>query len=138
MRQRRICEYLGVDCPHTLSFLALPPAIRQRIYGEAGLAIDADIDLNRRLHDASFWPFLDDLQLSYHLLLVCRIIYTEVSSIIYSTKRFFIRYRDSGNLQPLRNLRAPALSLLTHLEVHLNVTLCEVDQPCCKTYPKNS
>ncbi|KAI0125433.1 hypothetical protein BJ170DRAFT_637582 [Xylariales sp. AK1849] len=134
MRQRRICEYLGVDCTHSLSFLVLSSAIRQRIYCEAGLVTDAYINLNGRPHAATS----DNLQLSYNLLLVCRVIYTEVSSIIYSSNRFFIRYRDSGNFEPLRNLRAPSLLLLAHLEVYLNVSSCEVDQPCCKAYPEHS
>lgn len=137
MRQLRICEYLELSCTHTRSFLSLPSSIRRRIYCEAGVVSDADIDLNRRPHADNSWPFSDNLQLSYNILLTCRTVYTEVSSIIYSSNRFFIRYRDSGNLQPLRNLRAPSLSFLTELEVHLNVTSCDVNQPCCKAQPAN-
>ena len=136
MRQRRICEYLGLPCTHLRSFLCLPSSLRHRIYCEAGLIKDEEVNLNRhRLPDiADSWPSSDDFHISYSLLLTCRTIYAEVSSIIYSTSRFFIRYRDSRNLQPLLNLRVPTLSSLTHLTVHLNVTSCEIDQPCWRVY----
>lgn len=137
MRQRRICEYLGLTCTHLRSFLCLLPAVRHRIYYEAGLVNDTDVDLNRRPDAADSWPSSADFQFSYNLLLTCRAVHAEVSSILYSTNRFFIRYRDSQNLRALRNLRAQSLSSLTYLTIHLNIASCEKDQPCYKAYPEN-
>ena len=135
MKQRRICEYLGLGCTHFRSYLHLPQAIRHRIYIEAGLVHNEDIDLHNRSDASESWLSYDNFILSYNLLLTCRAIYTEVSSIIYSTNRFFIQYNRSLGLRPLLNLRPQSISLLTHLTVHLNVTSCPVGQPCCKTHP---
>ena len=130
MRQRKICEYFGLSCTHLRSFLCLPQSVRHRIYREAGLLNDTDIDLNRR-PGADFWPSIGEFEISYNLLLTCRAIYTEVLSSLYSTNRFFIRYRDSWSLQALTNLTAASLSSLTHLTVHLNVASCEIGRSCC-------
>ncbi len=135
MHQRRICEYLGLACTHLRSFLCLPPAIRHRIYREAGLVHDTEIDLTRR-PDTDSGPFTGELNFSHGLLLTCRTIYAESSVVIYSTNRFFIRYRDSRSLQALRNLTPHSLSALVYLVVHLNVTSCEIGEPCCKAHPR--
>lgn len=137
MSQRRICEYLGLSCTHHRSLLCLSPAVRHRIYCAAGLITDSDIDLDRRAN-ADSWPPSADFELSYNLLLSCRTVYAEASSILYSTNRFFIRYRYSRSLRALRNLTAGSLSYLTHLTVHLNVTSCEIGEPCCMVYPGES
>ena len=131
MRQRRICEYLGLKCTHLRSILCLPPAIRVRIYSQAGLVEDIDIDLNQRPGiDAWPWPDPDDLHFTFNLLLTCRTIYTEASFIVYNTNRFFIRYRDSQSLQALRNLTPNSLSSLAYLTVHLNITSCAIGERC--------
>lgn len=101
---------------------------------KAGLIIESDINLNGQ-PDAHTWPSAVDCASSYSLLLSCCAIYTEASSAVYSTNRFFIRYRDSRSLQPLRNLTPQSLALLTHLTVHLNVTSCEKGDPCWKALP---
>lgn len=80
---------------HLVAFLGLPPAVRHRICHEAGLVCDTDADLNGQPDMADSWPSLDDFQLSCDLLLICCTVYAEVSSIVYSTNRFFIRYRFS-------------------------------------------
>ena len=136
MRQRRICEYLGLKCTHLRSFLCLPPAIRLQIYSLAGLVEDDDIDLNQRPGaDVWPWPFADDFHFTFNLLLTCRTIYTEASSIVYTTNRFFIRYRDSQNLQALRNLTPSSLSSLAYLTVHLNITSCAISESCSNVQP---
>ena len=137
--QRMICEYLGLTCTHLRTIFCLPRALRFRIYYEAGLIKGSDNDLNGQPEDDSsiwsidtvYWSF------SHSLLLSCRAIYTEVSSAVYSTNRFFLRYQDFGSLQPLRNLTPQSLSVLTHLTVHLNVSSCERGKPCCKVQPEN-
>ena len=131
--QRRICQYLGLTCTHRTIF-CLPRAIRFRIYYEAGLVHEGDINLNGR-PDADTWPSAADRAFENSLFLSCPAIYTEASSAVYSTNRFFIRYRDTRSLQLLRNLTPHSLSLLTHLTVHLNVSSCEKGNPCCKAYP---
>lgn len=136
--QRRICEYLGLTCTHFRTIFCLPRGIRLRIYYEAGLINESDINLNGQPEDdSSTWPSAVDCASSYSLLLSCRAIYTEVSSAVYSTNRFFLQYQDSGNLQPLRKLTPQSLSVLTHLTVHLNVSSCERGKPCCKAQPEN-
>ena len=136
--QRRLCEYLGLTCTHFRTIFCLPRAIRFRIYYEAGLINESDINLNGQPEaDSSTWPSAVECASSYNLLLSCRAIYTEVSSAVYSTNRFFLRYQDSGSLQPLRNLTPHSLSVLTHLTVHLNVSSCERGKPCCKAQPEN-
>ena len=136
--QRRICEYLGLTCTHFRTIFCLPRCIRFRIYYEAGLIKESDINLDGQPDaDSSTWPSAVDCASSYSLLLSCRAIYTEVFSAIYSTNRFFLRYQDSGSLQPLRKLTPQSLSVLTHLTVHLNVSSCERGKPCCKAQPEN-
>ena len=131
MRQQRICGYLGLKCTHLRSFLCLPPAIRLQIYHQAGLVEDTDIDLNRR-PGTQFWPWdcAKDFHFTFNLLLTCRTIYTEASSIVYQTNRFFIRYRDSQNLQALRKLTPNSLSSLAYLTVHLNIASCAIGESC--------
>lgn len=133
-QQRRICEYLGLRCTHFQTIFSLPRAIRFRIYDEAGLVTETDINLNGR-PDADTWPSAADCGFTSSLLLTCRTVYTEASSAVYSTNQFWIRYRDSHSLQRLRNLTPQSLSLLTHLTVHLNVSSCEIGESCCKAYP---
>lgn len=136
MRQRRICEYLGLKCTHLRSFLCLPPAIRLQIYAQAGLVEDIDIDLNLQPGTDSWpWPITDDFHFTFNLLLTCRTIYNEASSVVYSTNRFFIRYRDSQSLQALRNLTPSSLSSLSYLTVHLNITSCAITEPCSNVQP---
>ena len=131
MRQQRICEHLGLKCTHLRSFLCLPPAVRLQIYHQAGLVENINIDLNQRPGtDAWPWPCADDFHFTFNLLLTCRTIYTEASSIVYKSNRFFIRYRDSQNLQALRNLTPNSLSSLAYLTVHLNIASCAISEPC--------
>lgn len=132
--QRRTCECLGLTCTRPRTIFCLPQAIRLRIYYEAGLITESDINLNGQPAGHT-WPSAVECASTFSLLLSCHTIYAEASSVIYSTNRFFIRYRDSRSLQPLRNLTPHSLSLLTHLTVHLNVSSCEKGDPCCKAVP---
>ena len=113
-------------------FLCLPPAIRLRIYSEAGLLDGCYLDLNRQRNTNSRRNphFAYGLDCSYNLLLTCRIIYSEVSSFLYSTNKFTIRFEDSKGLQALRSLTPASLWALNHLTVHLNLTACRLGLPC--------
>jgi hypothetical protein len=84
---------------HSPSFLGLPDAVRKRIYLYAGLISGWDIDLNGRhvKYAYSFQPG-PNFEKSYNLLFVCRLVYSETPSILYSTTRFFIRYNDAGSV----------------------------------------
>ena len=130
MRQPRICEHLGLKCSHLRSFLCLPPAVPLEIYDQAGLVKDFDIDLNQRPGTLT-WADDGYFDFTFNILLTCRTIYAEVSATVYSTNRFFIRYRDSHSLQMLQNLTPISLSALAYLTVHLNVTSCELGESCC-------
>ncbi|TVY81954.1 hypothetical protein LSUE1_G003303 [Lachnellula suecica] len=136
------------------SFFSLPQSIRQRIYTDAGLAANtgllkgSDIDLNRSFkqcqrqydqgrHDQQLRksrgesyrvlgpPPINYYSVTHSLLLTCRRIYIEASTLVYSANRFFIRY--SGNkslitgLDRLKNLTTTSLGHLTHLTVRLHV-----------------
>jgi hypothetical protein len=156
------CSHL--PCIHLRSFLCLPHSIRHRIYHEAGRPNKGDvINLNRPPDPAPQPPlppspaqtmyvggqsiqtrqispkilhpsFISSFTVNYNLLFTCRAIYAEVSSILYSTHKFFIRYCDAQSLKALRNLTPYALSSLTHLTIHLNVASCGLRR-CCIYYP---
>jgi hypothetical protein len=131
MQQRRICEYFGLTCTHNRTFLCLPPALRLQIYEEAGLDLltECIIDLNWRPEKSVFAPESDNT--IFNLLLTCRTVYTELSSLLYSTNTFFIRYHHSWHLQSLTVLSATALSAIRHLAVQLNVTASQPITMCC-------
>ena len=151
MRQHEICKDLASECshlpcPHFPSFLCLPRSVRHRVYLESGLIQKGMIYLNRGpqpppppppragsrlLHDA-VPGYCSSLKVPYNLLLTCQTIYAEASFILYSANRFFIHYGYSQSLQALRNLTPRSVSSLAHLTVHLNVTSCEINDPCCK------
>jgi hypothetical protein len=133
---------------HSPSFLGLPDNVRKRIYLYAGLISGWDIDLNgRRTKYAYCFQPGPDFEKSYKLLFICRLVYSEASSILYSTNRFFIRYNDAGSVQArdlhsrrmwpkavipkqsqglegLKALTASSLRHLSHLTVHLNISSC--------------
>ncbi|TVY59259.1 hypothetical protein LCER1_G000480 [Lachnellula cervina] len=122
-------DYLSISQP---SLLSLPQRIRQRIYLEAGLAIDCSIDLNWQIN-RNKWHRSDN-ESTYSLLLTCRRIYAEASFLVYSTSRFFIRYRDTKSLKALMSLTETSVASLAQLTIHLNVTSCESDgtySRCC-------
>ena len=128
--QQRVCSYLGLKCTHRLSILSLPPNVRQQIYEETEMIRECDVDLGRLLCIESR-DCETNLEDTFSLLQTSRTIYAEVLPYVYSTNRFFIRYRSQRSLQPLRNLSPNALASLRHLTIHLNVTSCEVDRMCC-------
>ena len=139
MRQQRICEYLGLKCTHRKGthdegILSLPPDLRLRIYQEADVISDTDIDLGR-VPGTLLTSFATSFGATYALLQTNRTIYTEVSSYIYSNNRFFIHYRTRRSLQQLRNLSPTTLAYLRHLTIHLTVASCEAGHLCCKAYP---
>ena len=139
MHQQRICEYLGLKCTHrkctnSVSILSLPPDLRLQIYQEADIICDTDIDLGR-LPGTLSYAFATSFGATYALLQTNRTIYTELSSYISSTNRFFIHYRTRRSLQQLRNLSPTTLASLRHLTIHLTVTSCEAGHLCCKAYP---
>lgn len=106
--------------------LRLPSSTRSRIYGlieESLNPAKAEIfDLNGC--NQSF-------QLVY-LLLSCRVIYDEVSLLLYSTNRFVIRYNDRRppgshsipQFQRIKNLRPDTVKALRHLKIILAEASC--------------
>ncbi|KAK0516830.1 hypothetical protein JMJ35_001433 [Cladonia borealis] len=142
MRQQRICDYLGLECSHRRcrcrctpgpSILSFPSDIRHQIYQEADIISDRDIDLGRLPGTVPHY-FATSFGDTYALLQTNRTIYTELSSHIYSTNRFFIHYRTHRSFQRLRSLSPTALASLRHLTIHLIVTSCEASYPCCNAY----
>ena len=134
----RRCRCTHPRCTHGTSILSLSPHLRHQIYQEADINSNCDIDLNGRLPGTDSWGFAKSFGDIYALHLTNRAIYTELSSYIYSTNRFFIHYRTRRSFRRLRNLSPTALASLRHLAVHLNVASCEADGPCCNAYPGRS
>lgn len=109
--------------PQTPLILRLPPHVRHRIYLHAGLVLttrtgysDA-FDLSPSYNNSRYHGFNGLLRSS-------RIIYTEVSTLLYSSNDFFIRYWDQRSLEALRNLTPHSLSKLTRLKIILNEASC--------------
>lgn len=104
------------------SFLGLPHLVRKRIYSYTGLITGLNIDLNgHRVNYGYSWLPGPNFEDTPNLLFVCQSVYLEVSSIVYSTNRFFIRYKDNCEVSGLRGLEALTASSvghLTYLSVH--------------------
>lgn len=60
------------------------------------------------------------------LLCSCRVIYNEVSTLLYSSNDFFIRYWDWRSLEPLRNLTPSSLLKIKRLKIILNEASCPI------------
>ncbi|KAH6623936.1 hypothetical protein F5144DRAFT_584797 [Chaetomium tenue] len=116
---------------HLPGILRLSPEIRHRIYLE--------LDLGQIEYYAHTAPAIYELggpsrpgeedfrpAAFYGLLLSCRIIYLEASSLLYSENWFIIYYQPLRGLSSLRALTPHALASLTNLKVVLNQTSCHV------------
>lgn len=119
--------------------LRLPSHLRRRIYLHTNVVpVAQSIDKYHTplepdaLH---LYPRVEDLQgrnrnSRYRgfsgLLCSCRVIYNEVSTLLYSSNDFFIRYWDRGSLEPLRNLSANSLSKIRCLKIILNEASCPI------------
>ncbi|KAK4140148.1 uncharacterized protein C8A04DRAFT_40159 [Dichotomopilus funicola] len=115
--------------------LHLPYSIRHRMYLYVGVVpwdhqLPSMIDLRppRRRYD----------RVSFHgLLLSCRVLYGEVSRLLYSSHAAIIHYRsvsgkDAGaspSLQPLRNLTDSSLASIRQLKIVLNQNGCHETRP---------
>ena len=117
-----------------MSFLSLPPTLRKQIYHEAGLVHSCNINFSPEENIYSLFSSLN-LSILLSLLRSCRSVYLEVLPLFYSTNKFFIRFRDTQSLRPLRSLGVDALASLQYLTVHLNSESCEVLQPCSNVLP---
>lgn len=103
--------------------LLLPARVRRRIY----------LHLNTvpRNEDPNF-PYVFNLQgkneremVGFHgLLLSCRAVYKEMSIILYSENRFFVRYYENRCLLPLHKLTPSSIAHITHLKIVLNNASC--------------
>ncbi|KAK3299848.1 uncharacterized protein B0H64DRAFT_379283 [Chaetomium fimeti] len=72
------------------------------------------------------------------LLLSCRVLYTEVASLLYSANRFILFYTHQRTLRPLRALSPTSIAALTNLKIVLNESSCHnptnapsYPPPCC-------
>lgn len=108
-------------------FLGLPPAVRERIYCMIVPQSDFINDLNPQPDGSSIKVY----RRVYNLMLTCRTMYFEVSPLLYSRNHIFIRYRDHGNLEALRNLQPGSMASIHRLTIHLNVSSCEQGDACC-------
>lgn len=108
-------------------FLGLPPAVRERIYCTILPQSGFISDLNPQPDGFSIKVY----RTAYNLMLTCRTMYFEVSPLLYSRNHMFIRFRDNGNLEPLRNLQPGSMASIHRLTIHLNVSSCEQGDACC-------
>lgn len=123
--------------PQAPPILRLPPHVRHRIYLHTNVVPIAQI-INRyyihRNYDAfHLRPHISNLHSHdtnsrYRgfsgLLCSCRIIYYEMSTLLYSSNEFIIRYWDQRSLEPLRNLTSHSLSKIRRLKILLNEASC--------------
>lgn len=143
----------AVRSPHNGILLLLPPSVRHRIYLYVNVVL-------RKWDNSLLWIHLNDPRLTndkydddpissrsllwgrksdfftpcHGLLLSCRAIYAEVSSLLYSTNMFSIRYSDNLSLAPLRNLLPSSLSNLAHLRIILSAASCYDTKPSISAY----
>ncbi|KAI1352603.1 hypothetical protein F5Y01DRAFT_92576 [Xylaria sp. FL0043] len=102
-------------------FLELSPGIRELIYLYVGVITDATVPLDGANTEYRRPRTLDlkgpdlDWAPTLALLRTCRLVYAEVSSLIYSANRFV-----THDLRPLRNLSPSSLSSLTSLKIQIH------------------
>lgn len=108
--------------------LRLTPLLRHRIYEHLGVRGYPHFERRNvrgrllSLHGSQRTQYPT---LGFHGLLgSCRIMYDEVSRLLYSTNRFSIQYNDRQSFEPLRNLRPSTCASLTFLRVILAETSC--------------
>ncbi|KAB8230880.1 uncharacterized protein BDW43DRAFT_313680 [Aspergillus alliaceus] len=114
---------MALDSP----LLRLPPALRNRIY------LDTDIP-----HRTCFNPelvaqsalIIEERRTMRSLLLTCRTVHHEVSSIVYGTNRLYLSYQQSDSFQFLFNLTPRSLQHITDLTVFLSVFPPDDDEHC--------
>ncbi|ROV98065.1 hypothetical protein VMCG_07038 [Cytospora schulzeri] len=114
--------------------LRLQPSLRTLIYEFIGVRGSTASELadegGGRIFNLNGPRRLEQPQIGFHGLLVsCRVLYREVSRLLYATNRFTIRFSDRQSLEPLRNLRPPTCASLTHLKVILAETSCHFTGP---------
>ncbi|KAK0664647.1 hypothetical protein QBC41DRAFT_376237 [Cercophora samala] len=118
---------------HTSPLLRLSSDIRRQIYEWVGLAD----------YHPHFFRLNGQKTDFFGLLISCKIIYREASTLLYSSNRFIIRYTTPRSLAPLRALTSRSLASLTSLRVILNEASCHHPEDgnhsyCChllRVYP---
>ncbi|KAI1077992.1 hypothetical protein F5B20DRAFT_249452 [Whalleya microplaca] len=105
--------------PQGIGLLDLPRGIRNNIYRQVLLA-DEELQLDGK-------HLGDGVADTHSLLLTCRTIYSEASSLLYSTNRF-----TTHRLQPLMDLSPSSLSSLTNLKITLHLTSTTDHPSCCR------
>lgn len=112
-----------------VSFLGLPPAVRCQICHHVFPQPNYPIGLSPiNNYDAPVNPSTD----AGNLLQTCRTVYYEATPLFYSTKHFFVRYFECGDLEVLQKLTPSSMRALRLLTIHLNVSSCEKGAPCCR------
>lgn len=118
--------------------LRLPPRLRHRIYlhtellarfAQYGNEKYAMLNLNGGTPIPSRGRYLPDKFDFYGLLLSCRTIYAEASTVLYRHNRFVIRSWEKQSLAPLWNLTPSSFSKLTYLKIVLNQASCHYKHP---------
>lgn len=124
--------------PQAPAILRLPPPVRHRIYLHTNVVpiaqiIDDKYHIPRSPDAFHLHPRVSNLhprnvESRYRgfsgLLRSCRTIYNEMSTLLYSSNAFFIRYWDQQSLEPLRNLTSHSLSKIKRLKIVLNEASC--------------
>ncbi|KUI59734.1 hypothetical protein VP1G_06962 [Cytospora mali] len=114
--------------------LRLQPSLRALIYEFIGVRGPTASELadegGGRIFNLNGPRRLEQPQIGFYGLLVsCRVLYRELSRLLYATNRFTIRFSDRLSLEPLRNLRPPTCASLTYLKVILAETSCHFTGP---------
>lgn len=116
--RRRICQYLGLGCTHELTFFSLPLPVREEIYHYAGLLRGTQHDLELGTIGGN-----DEPGQFRNVLLSCRAVYEEASTILYSSNQFVVRYYTHDHehgLVLLKYCSPITIAALKHLTIILN------------------
>lgn len=128
--------------------LRLQPSLRALIYEYIGVRGPTAYELadegGTRIFNLNGPRRPDQRQIGFYGLLVsCRVLYRELTRLLYATNRFSIRFSERQSLEPLRNLRPPTCASLTYLKVILAESSCHFTtrtsnadwvygEPCCQ------
>lgn len=120
MKQGRVCDFVGLPCTHRRSFLDLPLAVRQRIYGIAG------VPANRRLYIVTLLEpnqnSDDPFSTTFSLLQTCKAVHDDVLAMTISRNTLVLLPSDlEYGLDFLDRLALHHVRLISKLEIRLQI-----------------
>lgn len=115
----------------------LPSQVRSRILKLAGVPTNTEIHLNRSsdmLKAFNVRPKPPSLSSTHALLLTCRLLYYEVSTLLFANNLFFLKPAKPSDFRLLLQLRPRTLKLVRRLTIHLNSMSGLPHEQCEKSF----